>query len=96
MRSFILALLLTVTLLPLSKGLTQTTAGLDSIPARMRDVIVANEVPGVVTAVATRDSLLRMDAQGWATQITKPLCAWIRSSGSLPCQSLLPLRRCLC
>jgi CubicO group peptidase (beta-lactamase class C family) len=32
----------------------------------MHDVIVANEVPGVVTVVATRDSVLRMDAQGWA------------------------------
>lgn len=47
-------------------GLAQTTAGLDSIPARMHDVIVANEVPGAVTVVATRDSVLRMDAQGWA------------------------------
>jgi CubicO group peptidase (beta-lactamase class C family) len=32
----------------------------------MHDVIVANEVPGVVTVVATHDSVLRMDAQGWA------------------------------
>jgi CubicO group peptidase (beta-lactamase class C family) len=47
-------------------GLAQTTAGLDSIPARMHEVIVANEVPGAVTVVATRDSVLRMDAQGWA------------------------------
>src|SRR5260370_1050448 len=47
-------------------GLAQTTANLDSIPARMHDVIVANEVPGAVTVVATRDSVLRMDAQGWA------------------------------
>src|SRR3977135_616439 len=47
-------------------GLAQTTASLDSIPARMHDVIVANEVPGAVTVVATRDSVLRMDAQGWA------------------------------
>ena len=35
-------------------GLAQTTASLDSIPARMHDVIVANEVPGAVTVVATR------------------------------------------
>src|ERR1700690_1013443 len=47
-------------------GLAQTTASLDSIPARMHDVIVANEVSGAVTVVATRDSVLRMDAQGWA------------------------------
>ncbi len=51
-------------LLPL--GLAQTAASLDSIPARMHDMIVANEVPGAVTVVATRDSVLRMDAQGWA------------------------------
>jgi CubicO group peptidase (beta-lactamase class C family) len=47
-------------------GLAQTTASLDSIPARMHDVIVANDVAGAVTVVATRDSVLRMDAQGWA------------------------------
>jgi CubicO group peptidase (beta-lactamase class C family) len=47
-------------------GFAQTTVGLDSIPAQMRDVIKANEVPGAVTVVATRDSVLRMDAQGWA------------------------------
>jgi CubicO group peptidase (beta-lactamase class C family) len=66
MRIRLLAFFLTVLLLPLSFGLAQTAAGLDSIPARMDDVIVANEVPGVVTVVATRDSVLRMDAQGWA------------------------------
>src|SRR5438552_387715 len=49
-----------------SFGSAQTTTSLDSIPARMHDVIVANEVPGAVTVVATRDSVLRMDAQGWA------------------------------
>jgi CubicO group peptidase (beta-lactamase class C family) len=32
----------------------------------MHDMIVANEVPGAVTVVATRDSVLRMNAQGWA------------------------------
>src|SRR5260370_36767541 len=32
----------------------------------MHGGIVANEVPGAVTVVATRDSVLRMDAQGWA------------------------------
>src|SRR5580704_18882915 len=47
-------------------GLAQTASSLDSIPARMHEVIVANEVPGAVTVVATRDSVLRMDAQGWA------------------------------
>lgn len=47
-------------------GFAQTTPGLDSIPAQMHDLIVANEVPGAVTVVATRDSVLRMDAQGWA------------------------------
>src|ERR1700681_3496345 len=52
--------------LPMSSALAQTAASLDSIPARMHDVIVANEVPGAVTVVATRDSVLRMDAQGWA------------------------------
>lgn len=49
-----------------SFSFAQTTAGLDSIPAHMREMIVQNEVPGVVTVVATRDSVLRMDAQGWA------------------------------
>src|SRR6266576_2602946 len=49
-----------------SFGSAQTTTSLDSMPARMHDVIVANEVPGAVTVVATRDSELRMDAQGWA------------------------------
>ena len=66
MRIRLLAVFLTVIVLPLSFGLAQTTASLDSIPARMHDVIVANEVPGAVTVVATRDSVLRMDAQGWA------------------------------
>src|ERR1700756_1596753 len=66
MRIRLLAVFLTVIFLPLSFGLAQTTASLDSIPARMHDVIVANEVPGAVTVVATRDSVLRMDAQGWA------------------------------
>src|SRR6201981_2636670 len=47
-------------------GFSQTTVGLDSIPVQMHEVIVANEVPGAVTVVATRDSVLRMDAQGWA------------------------------
>jgi CubicO group peptidase (beta-lactamase class C family) len=61
-----LAVFLTVIFLPLSSALAQTAASLDSIPARMHDVIVANEVPGTVTAVVTRDSVLRMDAQGWA------------------------------
>jgi CubicO group peptidase (beta-lactamase class C family) len=61
-----LAVFLTVIFLPLSFALAQTTAGLDSIPARMHDMIVANEVPGAVTVVATRHSVLRMNAQGWA------------------------------
>src|ERR1700675_1976723 len=66
MRIRLLVVFLTVIFLPLSFGLAQTTVSLDSIPARMHDVIVANEVPGAVTVVATRDSVLRMDAQGWA------------------------------
>jgi len=66
MRIRLLAVFLTVIFLPLSFGLAQTTASLDSIPGRMHHVIVANEVPGAVTVVATRDSVLRMDAQGWA------------------------------
>ena len=66
MRIRHLAGLFTVIVLPFSFGLAQTTAGLDSIPARMHDVIVANEVPGAVTVVATHDSVLRIDAQGWA------------------------------
>src|SRR6266436_786986 len=66
MRIRLLGVFLPVIFLPLSFGLAQTTASLDSIPARMHDVIVANEVPGAVTVVATRDSVLRMDAQGWA------------------------------
>jgi CubicO group peptidase (beta-lactamase class C family) len=61
-----LAVFLTVIFLPLSFALAQTTASLDSIPARMHDMIVANQVPGAVTVVATRDSVLRMNAQGWA------------------------------
>jgi CubicO group peptidase (beta-lactamase class C family) len=60
------AVFLTVIFLPLSFALAQTTASLDSIPARMHDMIVANEVPGAVTVVATRHSVLRMNAQGWA------------------------------
>src|SRR5246500_4323278 len=66
MRIRLLGVVLTLILLPLSFGLAQTTSSLDSIPARMHDMIVANEVPGAVTVVATRDSVLRMDAQGWA------------------------------
>jgi CubicO group peptidase (beta-lactamase class C family) len=73
MRIRLLAFLLTVVLLPLSFGLAQTVASLDSIPARMHDAIVANDVPGVVTVVATRDSVLRMDAQGWADPEHKSL-----------------------
>lgn len=73
MRIRLLASFLTVVLLPLSFGLAQTVANLDSIPARMHDVIVANEVPGVVTGVATRDSVLRMDAQGWADPMHKSI-----------------------
>jgi CubicO group peptidase (beta-lactamase class C family) len=61
-----LAVFLIVIFLPLSSALAQTAASLDSIPARMHDVIVSNEVPGAVTVVATRDSVLRMNAQGWA------------------------------
>jgi CubicO group peptidase (beta-lactamase class C family) len=66
MRIRLLAGFITTIFLPLSFGLAQTASSLDSIPARMHDVIVANEVPGAVTVVATRDSVLRMDAQGWA------------------------------
>src|ERR1700716_1700882 len=61
-----LAVFLIVIFRPLSSALAQTAASLDSIPARMHDVIVSNEVPGAVTVVATRDSVLRMNAQGWA------------------------------
>jgi CubicO group peptidase (beta-lactamase class C family) len=61
-----LAVFLTAIFVPLSFGLAQSTASLDSIPARMHDMIVANEVPGVVTVVATRGSVLRINAQGWA------------------------------
>jgi CubicO group peptidase (beta-lactamase class C family) len=61
-----LAVFLTALIVPLSFGLAQTTASLDSIPARMHDMIVANEVPGVVTVVATPGSVLRVNAQGWA------------------------------
>jgi CubicO group peptidase (beta-lactamase class C family) len=60
------AVFLIVIFLPLSSALAQTAASLDSIPARMHDVIVSNQVPGAVTVVATRDSVLRMNAQGWA------------------------------
>src|SRR5437879_12907230 len=66
MRLRLLAVFLTAISLPLSFGLAQTTASLDSIPGRMHHVIVANEVPGAVTVVATRDSVLGMDAEGWA------------------------------
>src|SRR6478609_3539179 len=61
-----LAVLFTVIVLPFSFGLAQTAVSLDSMPARMHDLIVVNEVPGAVTVVATRDSVLRMNAQGWA------------------------------
>ena len=66
MRIRLVAVFLAVIVLPLSFGVAQTAASLDSIPTRMHDVIVANEIPGAVTVVATRDSVLRMDAQGWA------------------------------
>jgi len=66
MRIRFLAVFFVGSFFSLPFGLAQTTAGLDSIPAHMHEVIVANEVPGAVTAVATRDSVLRMDAQGWA------------------------------
>jgi CubicO group peptidase (beta-lactamase class C family) len=66
MRNRPFAVFFIVISLPFSLGLAQTTASLDSIPRRMHEVIVANEVPGAVTVVATRDSVLRMDAQGWA------------------------------
>jgi len=66
MRIHLLSVFLSVILLPFPFGLAQTTSSLDSIPARMHDLIAANEVPGAVTVVATRDSVLRMDAQGWA------------------------------
>ena len=66
MRIRLLAVFFIGIFLLLPFGLAQTAASLDSIPARMHDVIVANEVPGAVTVVATRDSVLRMDAQGWA------------------------------
>jgi CubicO group peptidase (beta-lactamase class C family) len=49
-----------------STGAAQTAAALDSIPERMREMIAQNEIPGAVTVVATHDSVLRMDAQGWA------------------------------
>src|SRR6202048_5192665 len=63
---FRLAVFLTVIFLPLSSALAQTAASLDSIPARMHDVIVANEVPGAVMVVGTRDSVLRLGPKGWA------------------------------
>ncbi len=66
MRIPLLAVFFVGVVLVLPCGFAQTTVGLDSIPAQMHDLIVANEVPGVVTVVATRDSVLRMDAQGWA------------------------------
>src|SRR5260370_38410925 len=73
MRIRLLAVFFGGIFLLLPFGLAQTTAGLDSIPAHMHDVIVANEVPGAVTVVATRDSVLRMDAQGWADPEHKSL-----------------------
>src|ERR1700692_527801 len=66
MRIRLLAVFFIGIFLLLPFGLAQPTASLDSIPARIHDLIVANEVPGAVTVVATRDSVLRMDAQGWA------------------------------
>src|ERR1700733_6707525 len=66
MRIRLLSVFLSVILFPFPFGLAQTTSSLDSIPGRMHDLIAANEVPGAVTVVATRDSVLRMDAQGWA------------------------------
>jgi hypothetical protein len=94
MRIRLLAVFLTVIFLPLSCGLAQTTASLDSIPARMHDVIVANEVPGAVTVVATRDSVLGLYAPVGQTQNTNLSCAWIQSSGSHRCPSRLLLQRC--
>jgi CubicO group peptidase (beta-lactamase class C family) len=66
MRTRLLAVVFGGIFILLPLAVAQTTANLDSIPARMHDVIVANEVPGAVTVVATHDSVLRMDAQGWA------------------------------
>jgi CubicO group peptidase (beta-lactamase class C family) len=66
MRIRLLAVFFIGIFLLLPFGLAQTAASLDSIPARMHDVIVAKEVPGAVTVVATGNSVLRIDAQGWA------------------------------
>ena len=67
-----------------SFGSAQNTSSLDSIPSAMHEMIVQNEVPGIVTVVATRDSILRIDAQGWADPGHKfPMCAdsifWLAS-----------------
>ena len=67
-----------------SFGSAQNTSSLDSIPSAMHKMIVQNEVPGIVTVVATRDSILRIDAQGWADPGHKsPMCAdsifWLAS-----------------
>jgi len=53
MRIRLLTVLFIGIFLLLPFGLAQTTASLDSIPARMHDVIGANEIPGAVTVVAT-------------------------------------------
>src|SRR6202022_217730 len=66
MRSRVLAVFFVGMFLLLPFGLAQTAASLDSIAARMHDVIARNEVSRAVTVIATRDSVLRMDAQGWA------------------------------
>src|SRR6266849_4801040 len=64
MRIRLLGVFLTLILLPLSFGLAQTTSSFDSIPARMHDVIVANEVPGAATVVATRAAVLMLMEEG--------------------------------
>jgi CubicO group peptidase (beta-lactamase class C family) len=60
------AVLLIATLLLPASGIAQTAAGLDSIPGSIHQMIAENEVPGAVTVVATGDSILRIDAQGWS------------------------------
>ena len=94
MRIRLLAVFFIGMFLLLPFGLAQTTASLDSIPARMHDVIVANEVPGAVTVVATVTPCFGWTLKVGPTRNTNLSCAWIRSSGSRPCQSRLRLPRC--
>jgi CubicO group peptidase (beta-lactamase class C family) len=66
MRIRLLSVFLSVILLPFPFGLAQTTSSLDSIPARMYELIAANEVLG---------AFMRVDSIFWIASMSKPITA---------------------